>query len=178
MPSPTQTDGFPHFLNLLFTMFQILSRLTIDKPRHGHNLSVHQQTIGLRRCEVHKCTYILLHIYTMTYYSVLKKWNNAICSNMDGPRDDHIKWRKSDKDTHCMISLICGIQNTTQMNSSMKQKQTYRHREQICGCQGETGVAGDGLREFGISRCKLLCIEWKTTWSYCIAQGTIFNTLR
>ena len=84
----------------------------------------------------------------------------------------------ADKDTHRMISLICGIQNTTQMNSSLKQTQTYRHREQICGLQGETGVVGDGLREFGISRCKLLCIGWKTTWSYCIAQGTIFNTLR
>ena len=24
----------------------------------------------------------------------------------------------------------------TQMNLSMKQKQTHRHREQTCGCQG------------------------------------------
>ena len=23
-----------------------------------------------------------------------KKWKNAICTNMDGPRDDHIKWSK------------------------------------------------------------------------------------
>ena len=27
-----------------------------------------------------------------------KEWNNAICSNMDGPRDYHTKWNKSDKD--------------------------------------------------------------------------------
>ena len=26
------------------------------------------------------------------------------------------------------------------MNSSMKQEQTHRHREQICGCQGEGRV--------------------------------------
>ena len=144
MPSPAQTDGFPPSLNLLFTMFQILTRLTIDKPRHGHNLNVHQQTIGLRRCEIHKYTHTLLHIYTKKYYLVLKKWNNAICSNMDEPRDDQTKRRKSDK--HYMISLICGIQNMTQMNSSMKQKQTHRRREQICGCRGETGVVGDGRR--------------------------------
>ena len=25
-----------------------------------------------------------------------KKRNSAICSNMDGPRDDHINWNKSD----------------------------------------------------------------------------------
>ena len=30
------------------------------------------------------------YVYTMEYYSAIKQeWNNAICSNMDGPRDDH-----------------------------------------------------------------------------------------
>ena len=45
------------------------------------------------------------------------------------------------------------------MNLSMIQKQTHRHREQTCGCQG--GVAG-GMKdwEFGISRCKLVYIGW------------------
>ena len=27
-----------------------------------------------------------------------KEWNNAICSNMDGPRDDHTKWSKSERE--------------------------------------------------------------------------------
>ena len=32
-------------------------------------------------------------IHTIEYYSAIKKeWNNAICSNMDGPRDDGTKW--------------------------------------------------------------------------------------
>ena len=44
------------------------------------------------------------------------------------------------------------------MNSSMKEKQTHRHREQTCGCQGEGGEGMDW--EFGISRGKLLCIGW------------------
>ena len=36
------------------------------------------------------------YIYAMEYYSVIKKeWNNAICRNMDGPRNYHIKWSKS-----------------------------------------------------------------------------------
>ena len=38
------------------------------------------------------------------------------------------------KDKYHMISLTCGIQNTTQMNISTKQKQTHRHREQTSGC--------------------------------------------
>ena len=43
----------------------------------------------------------------------------------------------------------------TQMNLSTKQKQTHRHREQTCGCQG--GVDGGGMDwKFEISRGKLL----------------------
>ena len=44
-----------------------------------------------------------------------------------------------------MIALICGVLNMAQMNLSLKQKQTHRHREQTCGCQGEAGREGDGL---------------------------------
>ena len=36
----------------------------------------------------------------MEYYSAKNEWKNAICSNMDGPRDYHTKWSKSDKDKH------------------------------------------------------------------------------
>ena len=45
------------------------------------------------------------------------------------------------------------------MNLSTKQKQTHSHREEICHCQeveGGTGMDWD----FGISRCKLLHLEW------------------
>ena len=41
----------------------------------------------------------------------------------------------------------------------MKQKQTHRHREQTCGCQGEGGWEREGLGVW-ISRGKLLYIEW------------------
>ena len=34
------------------------------------------------------------YIYTMEYYSVIKK-NNAVFSNMDRPRDYHVKWSNS-----------------------------------------------------------------------------------
>ena len=48
--------------------------------------------------------------------SHIKEWNNAICSSMDGLRDYHTKWSKSDKDKYHMISLLCGIKNVIQMN--------------------------------------------------------------
>ena len=51
------------------------------------------------------------YIYTMEYNSAIKReWNNAIYSNMDGPRDYHTKWSKSEKERQIhMISLMCGI---------------------------------------------------------------------
>ena len=42
---------------------------------------------------------------------------------------------QKEKDKYHTITLVCGIQNMTQMNLSMKPKQTYRCREQTC-CQG------------------------------------------
>ena len=38
----------------------------------------------------------VVYIY-MEYYSAIKKWNNSICSNVDGPRDCHTKWTKLDR---------------------------------------------------------------------------------
>ena len=35
----------------------------------------------------------------MGYYIAIKEWNNAIYSNMGGPRDCYAEWRESGKDT-------------------------------------------------------------------------------
>ena len=37
----------------------------------------------------------VVHIYNGILLSHKKEWNNAICSNMDGLRDDHTKWSQS-----------------------------------------------------------------------------------
>ena len=37
------------------------------------------------------------YIHTVEYYSAIKEWNNAICSNMDGLRDYHTKRNKSER---------------------------------------------------------------------------------
>ena len=49
------------------------------------------------------------YIYTMEYYSDIKEWHNAFCSNMGEPRNYHTKCSKTEKDTYHVISLICGI---------------------------------------------------------------------
>ena len=41
---------------------------------------------------------VLIYIHNGILLSHQKEWNNAICSNMDEPRDYHIKSSKSDKE--------------------------------------------------------------------------------
>ena len=49
------------------------------------------------------------HVYDVILLSHKKEWHNAICSNMDGPRDCHTEWNQTEKDKDHMISFICRI---------------------------------------------------------------------
>ena len=55
----------------------------------------------------------------------------------------------------------------TQMNLSMKQKQTHRHREQTCGCQKGGEVGEWGIGSLGVADA-LLYIEWINNKVLCI----------
>ena len=41
-----------------------------------------------------------IHQYDRILLSHKKEWNNAICSNMDGPSDYHIKWSMRQRETN------------------------------------------------------------------------------
>ena len=51
----------------------------------------------------------VVHVYNGILLSHEKEQNNAICSNMDGPRDYQTQWSKSEKDKYNMISFICRV---------------------------------------------------------------------
>ena len=71
----------------------------------------------------------------MEYYSAIKKeLNNAICSNMDGPRNYHTKWSSSVKGKHYMISLMCGILKKD-TNELVSRTETYSQILKTYGCQ-------------------------------------------
>ena len=55
--------------------------------------------------------YTHTHIYNGILVSNKKEWNNAICSNMDEPRDYHTKW--SEKDKYLIISHIWNLKYGT-----------------------------------------------------------------
>ena len=40
----------------------------------------------------------MLYTHTMEYYSGIKEENNTFCSNLKGPRDNHTKWSKPDRE--------------------------------------------------------------------------------
>ena len=67
----------------------------------------------------------VVHIYNGILLGHNKEWNNAICSNIDGPRGDHVKWSKSEKENIIWHHLYVES-NKIQRNLFIEQKQTQR----------------------------------------------------
>ena len=62
-------------------------------------------------------------------YSTIKRMNDAICSNTNGPRYYHTKWNKSDRERQISYDITyVESKITTQMNIPMKEKQTHTQR--------------------------------------------------
>ena len=61
---------------------------------------------------------VVVHVYNRIVLSH-KKWNNAICRNMDGPRDCHTEWSKPDRERQ--ISYV----TTYRWNIKTDTKWTY-----------------------------------------------------
>lgn len=83
------------------------------------------------------------YIYIVENYKAIKKLcffaNNAICSNKDGPRHDHTKRPKSDKDkSYCLYV-------ESKMNLFTKQRETHRRRKQAYSPYGKGGRGRDKL---------------------------------
>ena len=80
------------------------------------------------------------HVYKGILFSHKKEWNNATCSNIDGPRHYHTKWSKTDKDKHRMVLCICWFfknkkKGEREIQKNLHTKQTKRHGKQIYGYQ-------------------------------------------
>ena len=48
----------------------------------------------------------VVQIYSGILLSHKKEWNNAICSNMGGPRHSHTKWSKSRRESQILYNVI------------------------------------------------------------------------
>ena len=87
----------------------------------------------------------MVHIYNGILLSHKKEWNNAICSNVGGPGDNHSKWCTSDRERQIYAIAYMGNLKKKKicMNFFTKQKQTHRLRERTYGYQGGR-VVGKG----------------------------------
>ena len=81
-------------------------------PTPGHVTQENPNSKRHMHPNVHSITTTITKTWKqpIEYYSVIKKeWNNAICSNRDGPGDYHTKQSKPDIHKCHVISLIRGI---------------------------------------------------------------------
>ena len=89
----------------------------------------------------------VVHMYNGILLSQKKEWKNAICIPMDGPRDDHTKWSKWDKEREISHEIINTwyLIKTVQKNVFIKQKQTQRFQNQTYGYQKGNAMGRDEL---------------------------------
>ena len=96
------------------------------------------------------------HIFNGILLSHKKEWNNAICSNMDGPREiivlSEVRQKEKDK-YHMTYHLYVGSQARHQWTHLWD---SHRHRADSQLPRG----GGRKNRECGVSRCKLLYAGW------------------
>ena len=67
-----------------------------------------------------------------------KECNNAICRDVDGPRDCHNEWSKSGREGQipCDITYMSKFLKMVQMSLFTKQKDSYRNRKQTYSYEG------------------------------------------
>ena len=68
----------------------------------------------------------MVHMYNGILLSRKKEWNNAICSNIYGPRDYLTEWNQSDRERQIPydITSIWNLKNET--NEFVYQTASYR----------------------------------------------------
>ena len=121
-------------------------------PQTYTMLCIHYIPIKMQKEEEEDVVYIC----NVILFSHKKNKNNAIFSNMDGIRDSHIEWSKSERqipyDSTNIWNLIYGT------NDPFHRKKTLALGEQTWCCQ--RGGRGSGMDwESVVNRCKLLHLE-------------------
>ena len=115
------------------------------------------------------------------YYGILlshKKWINVICSNMDGHRDCHTEWYVSHKgkSKYHIKLLICRI-----LKKWYKWIYLWK-RNRVTDVKTNLWLPGEKWRgrinwAFDIDIIHTTIYKIGNIKTYCIAQGTLFNTL-
>ena len=86
------------------------------------------------------------------------------------PRDYHTKLSQSEREGQIphAITYMWNLKYD-KMNLFTKQKQTHRHREQTCGCQGGWACGWDGV---GVWGCQMKVIIYGTDKQHSLLYST------
>ena len=104
------------------------------------------------------CVCVCVCVYNRILLSHKKEWNNAICSNIDRPRDYHTKQSKSERERQIPydITYIWNLKYDTNEHTYETEIDTQTQRIDLWMPRGRGGKDW----KFGISRCKLVYIRW------------------
>ena len=118
-----------------------------------------------------------VYIHNGILLSHKKEQNNAICSNMDGPRDSHTKWSKSKRERQIPYDITYSWNLIYGTNEPFhRKKKMHRLGEETCSCQGGwEGVGWTG--NLGLIDANYCLWNELAMRSCCIVQGTISSHL-
>ena len=72
----------------------------------------------------------VVHIYNGILLSHENEWNNAICSNMDGPRNNYTKWSKTERERQISYDITYMWNLKYDTNELIYKTETdWQHRE-------------------------------------------------
>ena len=102
-----------------------------------------------------------MYIYNGILLSHKKEWNNAICSNIDGPRDYHTKWSKSDRDRQISydITYMWNLKKRWYKWTYLQNRNKPTDIENKLMDTNEQREGGGINLELGINRYRLLYIK-------------------
>ena len=141
------------------------------KPRHVTNLNVINRWLNKGVVSVCVCIYMCTHIEN---YQPLKRMRE--CSNMGGPRYCHTKWSKSGREGLTPYDIIHVKSKIWHKLVCLWNRSILTDIENRVVVAKGQGSEGGKYWEFGISRCKLLHIEWIDE-VLLYSTGNIFNIL-
>ena len=101
----------------------------------------------------------VVYLYNRLLLSHTEEWNNAVCSDMDGPRDYRTKWSKADKGKLLYdIAYMWNLKKWYKWTYTQNRNRPTNRENKLMVTKGEVG--GEGTHyEFGINIYTLLYIK-------------------
>ena len=112
---------------------------------------------------------VVVHIYNGILLSHKKEWNWVICRDVDGSRDSHTEWSKSEREKQIsyinafMWNLEKWYRWTGLQGRNRDTDVENKHMDTKGLKWGVWGGGGGGMNwEIGIDMYTLMCIKWMT----------------